>query len=285
MLSGQTLFQCSIQAPDSGPLRYNSSKMGSQRRPLTAIKVGSTSLTVLAAPTLRDPWWEASYELGLLGADDPVGRLEAVLDTITERLRVWAPLPVVVGTGEVGRVVPPLGQALRRRGFVPWLMRGDEEARATWWAVCAEMGKAVTVIDVGGGSTEVVSERSAASFPAGAARPFREPPALGDFARDAVVAAGGSARLLGRWFDTQRLTTGALDTFAQELPEPETIAGRLGVSRLRAGLLAGGAACLRDTMKALEVDACRVASLDLRHGLWIAGALGRAARWAGDDVS
>jgi hypothetical protein len=258
-------------------LGYNLGIMSSPVERLgVAVKIGSTSVGVLAATRLDDPQWIASWDLGLLEADDPWGVLHPVLSLIRSRVAGRRPVSWIVATGEVGRARPALVDRLRDAGWHPWVLTGLEEARASWWGVQAAVPRPVTVVDVGGGSTEIVGPAVALSIGVGAAVPDgsawpREIPA----GAAEVVAVGGTARILARWFTAQDLRRTDLVTYVKAPPGPETLRDRLGISPVRARLLTGGASVLLRAMETLGVDRMTVSRRDLRWGLWLAGALGR----------
>jgi hypothetical protein len=243
---------------------------------IAAVKIGSTSVSVLAASHLNAPIWEASYDLGLLTVADPVQALAPTLAAIRQGLRAHGVGPVLVATGEVGRRRADLIPYLTQQGWSPWVLTGHEEARAVWWGVQANQPDAVTVVDVGGGSTEVVGPDGAWSLPFGAATPLRavQVPLSLAGGRE-LVAVGGTARSLARREGSPLLTADALRAFLAARDAPELLSGQLGISPLRAGLLAGGARALLAVLEALGLPHARVSPRDLRHGLWLAAAMGR----------
>lgn len=256
--------------------------MSSREVPVGVVKIGSTSVGALVAVSPDAPLWETSVDLGLLTAPDPVAVLRPALATLRQRLAAWAPLRLLVATGEVARARPVLLDALEGWRMHLWVLSGEEEARAAWWGEQARHAEPVTVIDVGGGSTEVVGPKHAVSLPVGAARPPGPSglPPLGS-AGGRVVALGGTARALAGYLGRPTFSRDDLAAFGAAPPDPEALARTLGLSRLRASLLPGGAACLLAVLEGLGVHAADVSPRDLRHGIWLAAALGRGRIWSG----
>jgi exopolyphosphatase/pppGpp-phosphohydrolase len=254
--------------------------MGIPPAGIGVIKVGSTSVSVLVATTLASPHWEASWDLELLTVPDAVSTLTPVLDEVGSRLLHLGVRRRLVATGEVGRRRPELVRMLRQAGLTPWVMSGEEEAWAVWWAVQAERPDPVVVVDVGGGSTEVVGRFGAASLPFGAAAPPSTVPTVGvSPPADPVIATGGTARALARWFGRAEIAVGDLTALFESPPSADIVRARTGVSEARALLLPGGVRSLAAVLEALKTTRVTVSRRDLRHGLWLAAATGR-----GEDV-
>jgi hypothetical protein len=234
------------------------------------LKVGSTSVSVLAAERLGQPLWEAQAILSLLGASDAEDRLEAWLEAWR-----WPPTARpswgLAALGAVGRERPSLAHPLKRRGWEVWVLSGEEEARASWWGEQAFWPHPVTVIDVGGGSTEFAGPHAVASFPVGAARPPAggEAVSLPEFGGREFVALGGSARALARVLGTP-LSRSALAAFRRRPPDRPP-----DIEPARWSLLDGGAAAWLWVLQALDLDAVPVSPRDLRWGLFLAARLGR----------
>jgi hypothetical protein len=256
--------------------------MSSHEIPVGVVKIGSTSVSALVGVHPDAPRWETAADLGLWDATEPVALLRATLASIGDQLAQWAPLRLLVATGEVVRQRPLLLEALAPWRPYLWVLSGLEEARAVWWGEQARHAEPVTVIDVGGGSTEVVGPKHATSLPVGAARPpaGTTVEALGP-AEGRVVAVGGTARALAGYLGRPTVTRDDLAAFAAAPPDPAALARTLGISRLRASLLPGGAACLKAALDGLGVSAAEVSPRDLRHGIWLAAALGRGRIWSG----
>lgn len=254
--------------------------------PVAVLKVGSTSISVLVARCLDHPLWQASFDVGLLTAPNPGEILAHTLATIIPELRRLDVRNLLTATGEVGRVRPECAETLRRHGLHPWILTGDEEARVSWWGEQGRHAGPVWVIDVGGGSTELVGPARGLSLAFGAQQPT--PPAHADrLLRDLqgkmphLVAAGGTARVAARVLGSMQLSRATLSELASGASIPDELREALNISELRARLLPGGASVLKWVMETAGISAVDVSPRDLRHGLWLAATLGRARRWDG----
>jgi exopolyphosphatase/pppGpp-phosphohydrolase len=259
------------------------SKMANLAHTVAVVKVGSTSVSALWAATLQRPLLFRSWTIGLVDVPHPGAAMAPLWDELGPALRA---APGLVGVGEVGRRRPEVLDALRKSPWPVWPLTGIEEARCAWWGVQATIAHPITVLDVGGASTEVSDGVRALSWPFGAARPPTAAPASLMPADGAVVAVGGTATALVRLADARTparapgLTASDLqgwlarpaDLFEQAVP--------LGLDERRSKLLAGGAAALLAAMSALGVDRVSVSDRGLTEGLWLAARMGRAARRA-----
>lgn len=243
----------------------------------TVVKIGATSVAVFSASHLQDPRWHQVWTLGLLTED----HLEAALMPVLKEIAAAVGQRVLMGVGELGRTRPELAPILERWAWPVWWLTGDEEARCTWWGVQAGRDQPVTVIDVGGGSTEVCDGRVARSWPFGAAKPpsgthareFRPP--VGEVG-GVAVAVGGTAVAMGRLLGASRLTEAALRS-AQHDSALADRACSLGLDPRRAALLSGGVVALVTAMSWVGADTVEVSPRGLVHGLWLAARLGRMA--------
>lgn len=252
----------------------------SQQNARAVIKVGSTSVSALVAQTLSQPLWTTSIDLGLLKSPDPVALLEPTLDSLLAQLSAWAPLELLVATGEIGRRRADVVTALCRRGLKPWILTGTEEARVAWWGEQARHGTEVVVIDVGGGSTEVVGARWAMSFPFGAqAPPNATTIGLPAWPGGNAIAIGGTAKVIARWLGRSAVRVEDLQDLSSGSWSVANAIDRLGITPLRARLLPAGAFCLSRVLESLGLNQVQVSPRDLREGLWIAAVLGRGLGW------
>jgi exopolyphosphatase/pppGpp-phosphohydrolase len=258
-------------------LRYNSVEMGIPPATTAVIKIGSTSVGLLIADRIAKPLRDESWDLGLLQAADPAAELSRLWPVLEHRLRQHHARRVLVATGEVGRVHAGWSRALGAMADALWVLSGEDEARATWWGVKALFSEPVTVLDVGGGSTEVATAGLAKSWPFGAAAP--PPDAPWEFPPEVrgrqVVAVGGTARALAAWCGHPAMTREDLAALLAHPPAPEAVVATLGLSPLRARLMVGGARTMLAALVGLEASSALISSRDLRHGLWLAAALGR----------
>lgn len=249
--------------------------------PLAVLKVGSTSVGVLVARCLDQPIWHASFDVGLLTCPNPGEVLADTLATVLPEMRRLGVRRVLTATGEVGRVRPECVDTLRRHGLHPWVLTGEEEARTSWWGEQARHSSPVWVIDVGGGSTELVGPTRGLSLPFGAQLPT--PPSHAGHRLHslkgqipALVALGGTARTALKVMGGERLHQAALRELAVADSIPAGMQEALHISALRARLLPGGCRVLQWVMETVGISDVAVSPRDLRHGLWIAAALGRA---------
>ncbi|HHC07242.1 MAG TPA: Ppx/GppA family phosphatase [Actinobacteria bacterium] len=183
-------------------------------------------------------------------------------------------------------------------GVRPRTISGLEEARASYRGVLAGTGFAppLTVVDVGGGSTEIVSgggpepervlsidlgsvrltDRLLRPLPAdpdrlAAARAMaREHFAASGPAEGTVVAVGGTAATVSRLVEGDPRATIGLDDVEAVIARlaPRDVGGiaALGVPEGRADVILGGAIVLAAALAALEVDEFVVSRHDLLDG-------------------
>ncbi len=193
----------------------------------------------------------------------------------------------------------------RRLGFRFKTLSGEQEARATFEGALlpGQDPKRSAVIDIGGGSTEIISHNGARSFDIGSVR-FNErylksdPVSDGEFwacqeaidgalgsqagrlASQSWIAVAGTATTLAQWhlglqdFDRSRidaegiLSRGDVHRMVEEL-KWRSIAERAeipGVGKGRADVLLAGAMILWRFMEIAGVRECRVSTRGLRYG-------------------
>ena len=251
-------------------------EMANSPRRIAALKIGSTSVAVLVADRMAEPLLQGTWVLRLMDAPDPAARLAPLLRQLAPALGPGT----LVGVGEVGRRRPELTRWLEAWGWALWQLAGAEEARCAWWGVQAGMRQAATVVDVGGGSTEVSDGTDAVSWAFGAAAPpatdrWAVPSGLTGRARR-PVAVGGTARALASLAGPAHIVSRT--QLAAWVDDPEGLL-RLGVDHRvdpdRLPLLAGGGRSLLCAMTLLGVDDVEVSNAGLIQGLWLAARLGR----------
>lgn len=251
-------------------------EMANSPRRTAAVKIGSTSVAVLVAHRMAEPLLLQTWVLSLMDAPDPVERLAPILRSLASELGP----ATLVGVGEVGRRRPELTDWLQTQRWPVWQLAGSEEARCAWWGVQADLREPATVVDVGGGSTEVSDGTDAVSWPFGAAAPpatdtWPVPPGLPVRARS-LVAVGGTARALAGIAGREGVLRRA--QLAAWMEHPEDLA-RLAVAyrvdAARRPLLAGGVRSLLCTLALLGADGVHVSDAGLLQGLWLAARLGR----------
>jgi exopolyphosphatase/guanosine-5'-triphosphate,3'-diphosphate pyrophosphatase len=283
-----------------------------------AIDIGSYSVHLLVA-RLRGHALEALHDesafLGLGRSIDETGYLgEArapLVETMTGyAMRAWslgAETVTIVGTDPLRRAADAeqaIGEIAGSTGIEVGVLGHEEEALVALIGVQA--GRPVlrdtAVVDVGGGSTEVLAvgparEPEAAGLPLGATRltgmHVRHDPAtqaevaalLGhsllemarapEFAPVELIAVGGTARSLLRVGPrlanrtlTHRRVRRALTLMT--IAPAEVNAERYGIRPSRAQVLAAGAAILLGALDRYRLDRLRVAAGGLREGLILA---------------
>ncbi|MFP3913644.1 MAG: hypothetical protein ACLFWM_02120 [Actinomycetota bacterium] len=199
---------------------------------------------------------------------------------------------------DVGEFLDEAAQAL---GFRPEVIGGDEEARLSYAGSVADLeGDAWTVVDIGGGSTEVVGRQGGESYEIGsvvltdeylADRPVA--PARLEAARDLAAslispspAPDGVVGVAGTWtslaamslalepYDPDRvhhhrLTRAAVEEWVDRLSGmgTEDTARLPGLDPARAPVILGGSIAASAALAALQADSCLVSERDLLDGV------------------
>jgi exopolyphosphatase/guanosine-5'-triphosphate,3'-diphosphate pyrophosphatase len=294
-----------------------------------AIDIGSYSVHLLVADihgsqveALHDE--SAFLALGrTIDAQGSLGHASAqLIDTLANfagRARsLGAPTITVVGTDPLRRAADAakvVGDIRAAIGVRAAILSHEEEAMVALLGVQAgrPVDRETVMIDVGGGSTEVLVARPnvaphAVGLPLGAARltgvhVTSDPPPRGELRAmraaaveafaDApaampaeLVAVGGTARSLLRIGPrlANRLLTARRIERALDIIEGNpaiNVAGQFGVRVSRAHVLAAGASILLAAMGRYRLDRLRVAKGGLREGLLIATARS-GSRWRED---
>src|SRR6185369_3823188 len=284
------------------------------------VDIGSYSVHLLVAKVrghLLEPAYDESAYLGLGRAIDETGGLgEArprLVETISNyAMRAWslgAQRITIVGTDPLRRAgysAAAVEEIAASTGLDVGVLSHDEEALVALIGVQA--GRPVlrdtAVVDVGGGSTEVLAvgparEPEAVGLPLGATRltgmhVHSDPPTDAEvaallgysllemakapvFAPAELIAVGGTARSLLRVGPrlanralTHRRVRRAL-TLMTAAPA-EVNAERYGIRLSRAHVLAAGASILLGALDRYRLDRLRVAAGGLREGLILAAA-------------
>ena len=282
------------------------------------VDIGSYSVHLLVAKVrghLLEPAYDESAYLGLGRAIDEAGGLgEArprLVETISNyAMRAWAlgaARITIVGTDPLrraGDAADAIAEIAAATGLEVGVLDHEEEALVALIGVQA--GRPVlrdtAIVDVGGGSTEVLAvgparEPEAVGLPLGATRLTgmhvrHDPPTdaevaalLGHsllemarapaFAPAELVAVGGTARSLLRVGPrlanralTHRRVRRALTLMT--VAPAEVTAERYGIRLSRAGVLAAGASILLGALDRYRLDRLRVAAGGLREGLILA---------------
>ncbi len=249
-------------------------------KPLAVIKVGSTSISVLVAATLTHPLYDDVQIRHLIRHQDGPAVLRESLRHLKRDVQALAPRGGLVAFGEAGRHNPALPAEAVRAGYAVWVLSGEEEGACSWWSEQPWRTVPITVLDVGGGSTEFAGPWGSVSTPFGAEQPPPpDTPVPAAVRREGpLVAMGGTARALGTVFGSPI----ARQTLAAYADRPFSTWPRVHlVEADRRPLLSGGLATMLWAMDGLRADEVAVTPRDLRWGLWLAACLGRAGRWPG----
>lgn len=242
--------------------------------PTAVIKVGSTSTTWLIADTLREPRVRRQRLLDLYG-EGAEARLQEAMEEALADCRQQGATPLGAG-GEAVRNHPSLNAALRR--WLPqwWDLSGLDEGRLAWLAVKAERPDTDVVIDLGGGSTEIVSRTTVDSLPTGASRcvmGLRWPDVSGSGRR---VFIGGTAVALAYWRRrSEGLTVSDVRAMLEALSGPSRAIAGLDPLRLR--ILPNGLRIMEEILTQQRTETFSVSGRGLTEGLWLAASLGRRA--------
>ncbi len=241
--------------------------------PATAIvKFGSTSTTMLVATRLDQPEIREQrlFRLFEPGGFDELVHFARDLSQTSESRGVQ---PVAAG-GEAFRLHPHWEQQLKALFPRWWHLSAQEEGRLAWLAVKAERPYTDVVIDIGGGSTEIISHHAAWSISQGAARPslsLADTPDLSQF--QSPVFIGGTAVSLATWANRHMLVPKdiadlqlTLQTGQADLPPWDSVRRKI----LPAGLALMSALVERSAFAHFEVS-----QRGLTEGLWLASSLGR----------
>lgn len=239
--------------------------------PAAIIKIGSTSSTLLIAERLSQPLVRDQRLFNLFEAEGQRALLTQVA--------VWRCLAQSYGTepmgagGEAVRQSPVLAGALRPLMAHWWDLSGDAEGRLAWMAVSAEDAHTDGLLDIGGGSTEIMTRTGVVSLPWGAARQaarmdWPELPALTN-----PAAVGGTVLALAAWCGRDRIERQDARALAEALrTNPDQFES---LDPLRRRILPGGLAVLESLWDRTGWPWLRVSRRGLTEGLWLAASLGR----------
>lgn len=243
-------------------------------RPVTVIKLGSTTLSMLSAVRLDAPRKREQAVLHLIRRSPDEAR-QAVCDAVNAWMGELGPVfAFLAGAGQVWR---EWGETARLPWPV-WILSGREEARLAWIAVAAVVRESPLVVDIGGGSTELVSARLSCSLPIGVGRPgpLRWPE---ERLTGRVTLIGGLGHVLGTLSGRgpgELISAAGFHRLYAEVKQRDTqeLVAR-GVEPDRAPLVARGFEILASLLAAYGWDSLVWAERGLLEGLWLAASLGR----------
>jgi exopolyphosphatase/guanosine-5'-triphosphate,3'-diphosphate pyrophosphatase len=275
---------------------------------VAAVDLGTNSTRLLVADVVEGRLEEVARDLRITrlgeGVDSrrrllpvPVARVRNVLTDFRRELeRLGAERTLAVATSAVrdaenGEAF--LGEIEWSYGFSTRLLSGDEEARLTWRGVTAgrPLDGGVLVVDIGGGSTELVTAGGHESVDVGCVRlteRFGEDVAAIDdhvmralppFEPRSAIGVAGTVTSLAALdlglveYDPERvhghvLTAAAVDAQLARLASLPLDERRLlpGLEPERAPVIVAGAAILRAVLRRYGLDAVEASEHDLLHG-------------------
>lgn len=245
-------------------------------QPVTVVKIGSTTLSLLSAMRLSAPIKREQAVLHLIRRTP-----EDAAAAVRRQVEAWSR-----DLGALGRFLAGGGQVLRERPellqqmpWPVWAPSGHEEARLAWLAVAAATREeSPLVVDIGGGSTELVSSRVSYSLPIGVGRAGQFTwPEAGLSGR--VTLVGGLGHVLGILSGHgpgEPISARAVARLGGEIRKQSTaeLVGR-GVGADRAPLVPRGLEILSSLLATYGWDSLAWADRGLLEGLWLAASLGR----------
>jgi exopolyphosphatase / guanosine-5'-triphosphate,3'-diphosphate pyrophosphatase len=226
----------------------------------------------------------------------PVARVRnALVDFRRELEGLWAGRTLAVATSAVrdaenGEAF--LGEVEWSYGFATRLLSGDEEAELTRAGIGA-LSPGTLVLDVGGGSTELIADDFRTSIDIGSVRLTErflrsDPPQpheltaaagafralLADLDVTAAIGVGGTVGQLAALAHSEELTLEDVERFARELAAIPLAERRLvaGLDPARAPVIVGGALIVREALRHYGLAAIRFSVRDLLDGAALAAA-------------
>ncbi|MCY0881020.1 MAG: hypothetical protein OWS74_03410, partial [Firmicutes bacterium] len=183
---------------------------------------------------------------------------------------------VLVSGGEALRTRQDLLDAVQQEGWHPWLISGAEEGRLAWAAVKAHRLQTQWVIDLGGGSLQITSDRQAISLKLGAAHGDLAPETWPAWPIVNPVFIGGTAGALAHLWQKDHWDGAA---YHQAYRKWEQNAGpdlgaQLGDPVLER-ILPHGLKVLDALVQHYHLQTFAIDDRGLTEGLWLAASLGR----------
>lgn len=235
------------------------------------VKFGSTSTTMLVAQHLDQPLLREQRLINLFGPEGPEQAL-VWAGELKRRAAALGATPLAAG-GEAVRANPDLERALQEVFPRWWHLTPESEGRLAWAAVKARHPSCDIVLDIGGGSTEIVALDQTWSLPVGAARSPEVVtwPELSRYERPVFI--GGSAVSVSMWTGRGRCSPGDVENLRQSLlinPEQFT-----SWDTLRRAILPQGLALMASLVERGRWPTFEISGRGLTEGLWLAASLGR----------
>ena len=231
----------------------------------------------------------------------PIARVRNVLSDYRRELeRLGAERTLAVGTSAVRDAENReafLGEIEWSYGFSTQLLSGEEEARMTWRGVTAgrELDGETMVVDIGGGSTELITAAGHDSIDVGCVRMTErlgeDVDAIEAYVQEIVpdrevtraIGVAGTITTLAALdlggYDRDRvhghvLTAGTVDDLLRSFASLQLEDRRQlpGLEPERAPVIVAGAAILRALLRRYRLDRIEVSEHDLLHGAALAAA-------------
>lgn len=235
------------------------------------VKFGTTSTTLLVAERLTQPLAREQRLINLMTAEG-TERAVSWARALSVRTRDLKVLPLAAG-GHAVRANPELESRLRQLFPRWWHLTASMEGRLAWIAVKAAVPVCDVVVDIGGGSTELVTQDHVWSIPVGAASGFDEVswPDLAALQRPVFI--GGTAVALQAWAGSPRLSRADVQTLGEQLQQEPGLFRQWDPLRRR--ILPMGLRILDSIMAAQGWSEGLASERGLTEGLWMAASLGR----------
>ena len=250
---------------------------------VAAVKIGSTTVSYLLAEELDRPVRREAAVLNLLSRPDAATALAA---TVKNWLEGGNPRParVLMAAGQALRERPDLGRALP----IPvWTLTGSQEGHLTRLGILASAPKTRGIlIDIGGGSTEIVDDAKSYSLRLGVERPVPESTAWPEISHDggAAIIVGGTGRaasmLLGKKAYEPMSADELVNLQRVVLRYGEAWLHARGISDRRAALIAPGLTILNHILAHYRLRQVYWSGQGLLEGIWLAASLGRGMCWS-----
>jgi hypothetical protein len=253
---------------------------------VAAVKIGSTTVSYLVAETLHRPLLRRSHVLNLLvRSDGPQVLVTLVKQWLNEEEA--CPDRLLMAGGQALREQPAFSRAL---GHMGWILDGQQEGQLTRMGVLASTGHAPgMLIDIGGGSTEIVDDTGSHSLPIGVHRVHvvdARWPVVGPATSATVVGGAGHAvvHLLQRRA-MESVSRGELHALQQTLSQGGAAWIRAhGIPHNRVALVEPGVEILLAVMTHYQLSSFVWTPYGLLEGIWLAASLGRGRRWSFEDL-
>lgn len=235
---------------------------------IAVIKIGTTTSTLWAGSSLSSPDVRQHVVANLMDSN----RIRA-LDQSLRQLRSYLPnssvKPLVAGA-EAFRLFPELSEAVRGMDWSVWVLSPEEEGRLSYAAVKARHPETEVVVDIGGGSTELVTAQDVWSLPVGAARHNQDGTLLAPGQLPSrVIWIGGTAVLANALLNGPRVGIAGIEDLLHNHERWAML------DEARRPLFGQGLTVMHELMDLYGWQEVSTSSRGLTEGLWLAACLGR----------